>query len=118
MTQMLRRLAFILLCRRQDFHRAARLLDRRDGGFRSAVNLDIQLGLEFTAAEQPHAVLRAPDHAGFHQRFGVDGAVGVERLGVDRFLYPWSMIATENRVPVFEIMLLSPFEGRFAATSG
>src|SRR6267143_3743033 len=86
MTQMLRRLAFVLLCRRQDFHRTSRLLDRRDGGFRSAVNLDIQLGLEFAAAEQPHAVLRTPDNAGFHQRFGIDGTAGVEPLGVDRLL--------------------------------
>src|ERR1700737_46538 len=86
MTQMLRRLAFVLLCRRQDFHRAARLLDRRDGGFRRAVNLDIELGLEFTTAEQPDAVFRASDNAGFHQRFGVDGARGVEQLGVDRVL--------------------------------
>src|ERR1700716_1303435 len=86
MTQMLRRLAFVLLCRRQDFHRAARLLDRRDGGFRSAVNLDIQLGLEFAAAEQPHAILCASQDAGFHQRFGVDGSLGVEQLGVDRLL--------------------------------
>src|SRR5215212_11512981 len=31
MTQMLRRLAFVLLGRCKDFHRAARLLDRRDG---------------------------------------------------------------------------------------
>src|SRR5258705_3058203 len=83
MTQMLRRLAFVLLGRRQDFHRAARLLDRRDGGFRSAVNLDIQLGLELTPAEQAHAILGAPDHAGFHQRFGVDGAADVEQLGID-----------------------------------
>src|ERR1700733_4770672 len=85
MTQMLRRLAFVL-CWRQDFHRAARLLDRRDRGFRSAVNLDRELGLEFTTTEQPHAGLRAPDHAGLHQRFGVDGVVGVEQLGVDRIL--------------------------------
>src|ERR1700756_3928154 len=56
MTQMLRRLAFVLR-RRQDFHRAARLLDRRDGGFGSAVDLDRDLGLEFAAAEQPHAGL-------------------------------------------------------------
>src|SRR5258708_12889333 len=84
MTQMLRRLAFVLLRRRQDFHRTARLLDRRDGGFRSAVNLDIQFRLEFTATEQPYAGFRAPDNAGFHQRFGVDGALGVEQLGIDR----------------------------------
>src|SRR5713226_3478441 len=87
MTQMLRRLAFVLF-RRQDFHRAARLLDRRDGGFRSAVNLDIQLGLEFAAAEQPHAILRTPDNARFHQRFGIDGTARVEPLGVDRLLNP------------------------------
>src|SRR5258708_27813734 len=86
MTQMLRRLAFVLLGRRQDFHRAARLLDRRDGGFRSAMNLDIKLGLELTPAEQPHAILRAPDHAGFPQRFGVDGAAGVVQLGIYRVL--------------------------------
>ena len=47
--------AFFLLGRRKDFHRAARLLDRRDGGFGGAVNLDIQLGLDFAAAEQTHA---------------------------------------------------------------
>src|SRR5512133_2591760 len=86
MTQMLRRLAFVLFCRRQDFHRAARLLDRRNGGFRRAVNLDIELGLQITPAEQPYAVLGAPDNAGFPQRFGVDGALGVEQLGIDRLL--------------------------------
>src|SRR6476620_10009360 len=83
MTQMLRRLAFVL-GRRQDLYRAARLLDRRDGGFRRAVHLDIQLGLELTAAEQPDAGLRTPDDAGFHQRRGVDRILGVEQLGVDR----------------------------------
>src|ERR1700694_700387 len=86
MTQMLRRLAFVLLCRRQDFHRAARLSAPRDRRFRRAVNLDVQLGLEFTPAKQPHAILGASDNAGFHQRFGVDGALGVEQLGVDRLL--------------------------------
>ena len=88
MTQMLRRLAFVLLRGGKDFHRAARLLDRRDGGFGGAVYLDRQLGLELTAAEQPHAILGAPDDAGFHQRFGIDGALGVEQLGVDRLLEP------------------------------
>src|SRR5882757_5794665 len=86
MTQMLRRLAFVLLCRRQDLHRAARLFDRRDGGFRSAVNLDRQLGLEFAAAEQPHAVLGAPHNLGLDQRFDGDGVRGVDQLGVDRIL--------------------------------
>src|ERR1700722_14873119 len=84
MTQMFRRPAFVLLCPRQDFPRAPRLLARRDGGFRGAVNLDIQLGLDFTTSEQPYAILRTSDNAGFHQRLGIDGAPGVERLGVDR----------------------------------
>src|SRR5579859_3686833 len=86
MTQMLRRLAFVLLDRGQDFHRAAGLLDRCDGGFRRTVNLDIELGLEFAAAEQPHARLGTPDHAGFHQRFGINGSLGVEQLGIDGLL--------------------------------
>src|SRR3954451_4960121 len=49
MTQMLRSFAFVLF-RRQDFHRAASLLDRRDGGFRRTMNLDRQLGLDLTTA--------------------------------------------------------------------
>src|SRR6266403_2202232 len=77
MTQMLRRLAFVRLCRRQDFHRAARLLDRRNGGFRRAVDLDIELGFQLTPAEQPHAVLGAPDNAGFHPRFGRRRWIGI-----------------------------------------
>src|SRR5476651_940595 len=88
MTQMLRSFAFVFLRWRQDFHRAAGLLDRRDGGFRRAVNLDRQLGLDLAAAEQAHAGLGAADRAGFHQRFGVDGALGIERLGIDRPLNP------------------------------
>src|ERR1700683_3007039 len=39
MTQMLRRLAFVLFGRREDLHRAARLLDRRDRGFRGTMDL-------------------------------------------------------------------------------
>src|SRR6202043_488848 len=53
---------------------------------RRAVNLDIQLGFQFAAAEQPHAIFGAPDNPGFHQRFGVDGVLGVQQLGVDRLL--------------------------------
>ena len=59
MTQMLRRLAFVFLGRCQDLDRAARLLDRRDGGLGGAVHLDIQLGLELATAEQPNATLGA-----------------------------------------------------------
>src|SRR5436309_5726482 len=77
MTQMLRRLAFVFLRRSQYLHRAARLLNRGDGGFRSAVNLDVQLGLELTATEQPHTVLCTSDDACLHQRGGIDGFLGV-----------------------------------------
>src|SRR6266699_625713 len=86
MTQMLRCLAFVLLRGCENLDRAARLLDRRDGGFRRAVNLDIQLGFDFTTSEQPHAILGTPDNAGLHQRLRVDGFLGVEMLGVDRLL--------------------------------
>src|SRR5437764_498423 len=86
MTQMLRCLAFVLLRGCENLDRAARLLDRRDGGFRRAVNLDIQLDLDFTTAEQPHAILRAPDDASLDQRFGVDGFLGLDVLGIDRLL--------------------------------
>src|SRR6185312_7332809 len=86
MTQMLRRLAFVLLGRGQDLHRAAGLLDRSNRGFGGTVHLDRELGLEFAAAEQPQAVLGATDHAGLHQRFDGDGFLGVDQLGVDRSL--------------------------------
>src|SRR6185295_8676673 len=88
MTQMLRRLAFVLLGRGQDLHRAAGLLDRSNRGFGGTVHLDRELGLEFAAAEQPQAVLGATDHAGLHQRFDGHGFLGVDQLGVDRFLQP------------------------------
>src|SRR6202021_3697027 len=86
MTQMLRRLAFVLGRRRQDFHRAAGLLDGRDCGLGSAVNLDSELGLEFAAPEQPHAVPGAPQHTGLHQRFSRDRFLGVDQLGIDGLL--------------------------------
>src|SRR5215471_11573352 len=56
MTQMLRCLAFFL-GGREDLHRAAGLLNRRDRGLRGAMHLDVELGLELAAAEQPHAGL-------------------------------------------------------------
>src|SRR5262245_55660514 len=87
MTQMLRRFA-LFLGRRQDLDRAARLLDRRDGGLGSAVRFDRQLGLELAAAEQPQAALRPAQHAGLDQRFHRDRVLGVDRLRVDRILQP------------------------------
>src|SRR3954462_13677248 len=88
MTQMLRGLAFFLLGRSQNLHRAAGLFDRLDRGFRGAVHLDGDLGLEFATAEQPQAVLGAAQHAGLDQRFGGDGFLDVDQLGVDRLLQP------------------------------
>src|SRR5882757_540407 len=88
MTQMLRRLAFLLLGRSQYLHRAAGLFNRRDRGFRGAMHLDGELGLEFAAAEQPHAVLGAAQHAGLDQRFGSDGFLDIDQLRVDRLLQP------------------------------
>ena len=88
MTQMLRRFAFVLFGRSQDLYRAARLLDRGDSGFRCAMDFDGQLGLEFTSAEQPDAVLGAPDHPRLHQRGRIDRFLGVEQLAIDRLLNP------------------------------
>ena len=50
------------------------------------MNLDIQLGLELAAAEQPHAALGAPHNLGLDQRLDGDGFLGVDQLGVDRIL--------------------------------
>src|SRR6201996_6880302 len=86
MTQMLRRLAFVLGDRRQDLHRTAALLDRRYRGLGRAMDFDVELGLDFAAAEQPHAIPRAPQHAGLHQRFSRNGVLGIEQLGIDRLL--------------------------------
>src|SRR5579863_6022311 len=88
MTQMLRRLAFVPLDRRQDLDRAAGLFDRCNRGLGGAVNLDIELGLDLAAAEQPHAVPGAAQHAGLHQRLRGDRLLGVDQLGVDRLLDP------------------------------
>src|SRR5882757_4731324 len=86
MTQMLRRLAFCLLGWSQDLHGTAGLFDRRDRRFRGAVHLDGELRLDFAATEQPQAILGAAQHAGLHQRFGGDGLLGIDQLGVDRLL--------------------------------
>src|SRR5262245_52936376 len=88
MTQMLRRLAFVFLGRRQDFRRTARLLDRRDGGLGGAVHLDVQLGLELAAAEQPHARLGAAQHAGLDQGLRIHGVLDVDLLGIHGLLQP------------------------------
>src|SRR4051812_24619152 len=88
MTQMLRRLAFVFGGRRQDLDRSSRLLDRRDGGLGGAMHLDVELGLEFAAAEQPDAALGAANDARLDQRFRVHGFLDVDQLGVDRLLDP------------------------------
>ena len=50
------------------------------------MNLDIELGLEYAAPEQPHAIPGAPQHAGLHQRFSGDRFLGVDQLGIDGLL--------------------------------
>src|SRR5262249_13935116 len=57
-----------------------------NGGLGGAVDLDVDLGLDLAAAKQPHAAPGAPQHAGLHQRFRVDHAARVQRLGVERLL--------------------------------
>src|SRR5215831_10040874 len=87
MTQLLRRLAFFLR-RREDLHGASGLLDGRHRRFRGAMHLNIDLGLDLAAAEQPHAVLGAAQHARLHQRLRIDGGGGIKHLGVDGLLDP------------------------------
>src|SRR5689334_3863408 len=87
MTQMLRRFAFFL-GRGQDLDRTARLFDGRNRGLGSAVHLDIQLGLELAAAEQPNATLGAANDARLDQRYRVHGFLDVDQLGIDRLLDP------------------------------
>src|SRR5579883_2451620 len=87
MTQILRRLA-VVLRRCEQLDRAAGLLDRGNGRLRGAVHLDIDLRLDLAAAEQPDATQSAPEHAGLHQRLGVDHRARIELLGVDRLLQP------------------------------
>src|SRR5262249_9853078 len=72
MTQLLRPPPF-LLRRREDLHGPPALLDGRHRRFRGAMHLNIDLGLDLAAAEQPHAVLGAAQHARLHQRLRIDG---------------------------------------------
>src|SRR5262249_29986094 len=71
---------------RQHFDRAAGLLYRGYGGFRGAVDRKRNLGLDFTGAEEPDAVLGAANDAGFEQRRRIDLGRGIEHAGVDRRL--------------------------------
>ena len=60
MTQMLRRLAFVLLGRRQDFHRAARLLDRLQQAI-DAKTLDAKGTINAESLVKARAIRRAKD---------------------------------------------------------
>src|SRR5229473_1174128 len=75
------------LRRRQPLDRAAEFFDRRRRRFRSAMHLEGDLGLEFAAAEQPHAVERAVQDAGRDQRLGRHRLSRVEPALVDRGLH-------------------------------
>src|SRR5215217_7085551 len=74
------------LDRAGDGQLAADLLDGRLGGFRGAVDGDLDLRGQLALAEQADAVLLATDDAGLEQRFGVDGLLRVELAGGDRLL--------------------------------
>src|SRR5262249_32936839 len=82
-----RRLAF-LLRRRENFHRAAGLLDRRHRRLGGAVDLDIDLGLDLAAPQEPHTILGSAQHARLHERFRVDHGARINLLGVYRLLQP------------------------------
>ena len=81
------RLGVHFLLRRQDLHRAAGLLDRRDGGLRRPIDREIDLALEFAAAEQLHAALGAPHQPGLDHGRDVDRVFGVDQAGIDRRLH-------------------------------
>src|SRR5579863_4626103 len=88
MTQMLRRRALFLLGRGKDLDRAPGLFDGGHRRFGSAVNLNIDLGLDFAAPQKPHAIPGAAQHAGLYQRLGVEGVLGVDQFGIDGLLNP------------------------------
>src|SRR6185312_130654 len=79
-------LSSLVLRRSEDLHRTASLLDRLDRRLGGAVDFDRDLGLQLAAAKQANAALGTAQHAGLHQRLGVDGALGVDLLVVDGFL--------------------------------
>ncbi len=70
----------------QDLHRTASLLDRGNGRLGCTPHHEIDLGLDFAAAEQLHAVAGAAQHAGLHQHIDVDRVLGIEGTGIDRRL--------------------------------
>src|SRR6185437_15051929 len=70
----------------QNFDRTACLLDRLDRRLGSAVDRELDLGLELAAAQELHAALGAPHQAGFHQSLDRDRAIRVDPAGIDRRL--------------------------------
>src|SRR5262249_48622000 len=71
---------------RQDGDRAAELFHRRHRRFGRTPDREGELGLDLARAEQPDPVLGPSEHAGLHQRLGVDRRGRVELAGVDRRL--------------------------------
>ena len=71
----------------QHLHRAARLFHRRNGRLRRTIDLEVELALDLAFAEQPHAVMRALEHARLDERLHVDRPARAEMTFVDRDLY-------------------------------
>src|SRR5919106_789430 len=67
-------------------HRAAFGFDRLDRALRGAGHLEGKLRGDLAVAEEPHAVLGAPDQASFLQGFDRDWFLAVETAGIDRGL--------------------------------
>src|SRR5262249_43051677 len=71
---------------RQEGDGAAELSHRRHRRFGRTPDREGELGLDLARAEQPDPVLGPSEHAGLHQRLGVDRRGRVELAGVDRRL--------------------------------
>src|SRR3712207_2658452 len=70
----------------QQGDRATSLLDRFDGRLGRAVDLERQLRLKLTDAEDLPAVPRLGDYTGSHQRLDSDGSARIELAGLDGLL--------------------------------
>src|SRR5690606_3706406 len=64
-------------------HGAARLFDGGLSASGNARNFEIELRLEFTIAEEAHAILRAADHACGDQSGGIDLGTLLDLAGID-----------------------------------
>ena len=71
------------LGRLEEFHRTARLLDRRNGSLGRMMHLKGEFRSEFALSKQANARQRPGNHAGGDQRFERHRRFGIELLGRD-----------------------------------